>query len=184
MSEEIKEIAKACSDALKKGGIAAIPSSAGELIASNFIESPGLDKLLDLAKNLEKDVILVTGHVEKLNYLLQDIPELAYDLIDHSEKPIIIFFDKPSFNISKKLLRADNMIPALVLRDETISRMCNLGLKAMAAILLTAEEKAKLSGILPELDYVVTLPTGASPKVAQPSVVGLKMNGEVKIIRK
>lgn len=187
MNEEIKEIARKCSDTLKKGGIVLIPSSAGLLVTSNFIEGQGLQKLRSVSEKLNEEIVLVADRDEKLNYLLQDIPSLAYDLIEQSEKPVIIVYDRPSLNISKQLTGPGNTLPVMIIKDEVVSRTCNLGLKAIAAIIINNKKKENLeamSAILPEIDYVVNLPEGSVPRQNVPSKLELKMNGEIKIIRK
>jgi hypothetical protein len=188
VNEELKEIARISSATLKRGGLVAIPSTAGLLISANFIQGPGLNKLLEFAKKLNEKVIIVTDKDEKLNYILHDIPSLAYSLIEHSEKPMIIEYDQPSMNIDKGLVSPEGTIPVMILKDELVSRTCNLGLKAIAAIIINTRNQEEslpvFSTILPEVEYVIELPSNTKINSRTPSIISLGMSGDIKIIRK
>ncbi|MBA3898982.1 MAG: hypothetical protein H0X62_02045 [Bacteroidetes bacterium] len=188
INEDIKEFARICAATIKKGGIVGMPSSAGLLMAAHFTQGPGFEKLLEFAKKLKEKIIIVTDKDEKLNYILHDIPSLAYSLIEHSEKPMIIEYDKPSLNIHKDLVGPSGTLPVMILSDELVSRTCNLGLKAVAAIIINTKNQEEslpvFSAILPDVEYMVDLPENKKPKLRTPSIISLTMSGEVKIIRK
>jgi hypothetical protein len=188
VNEEIKEIARISSATLKRGGLVAIPSTAGLLISANFIQGPGLSKLLKFSKELNEKVVIVTDKDEKLNYILHDIPSLAYSLIEHSEKPMIIEYDRPSMNIDKGLISPEGTLPVMIIKDELVSRTCNLGLKALATIIINTKNQDEslpvFSTILPEVEYVIELPANTKINSRTPSIISLGMGGDIVIIRK
>ena len=124
---------------------------------------------------------MLERHVEK-------VPDLAYDIMDLSEKPVTIIYDGPK-GIASNLIAADNTLAIRVTRDpfcrNLISRL-KIPLVSTSANLAGMPTPRSFSEIDPAIlkgvDYVVNLHregTQESPS----SIIKLASDGSVKVIR-
>ena len=120
---------------------------------------------------------------------ITEVPEVAYDIMDLSTKPITIVYDKPK-GIAKNLIAEDNTIAIRVASDKFCQYLIN---KFKKPIVSTS---ANISGqstpkrfseidepILKGVDYIVNL---HQEKIADtPSaIIKLSSDSIVKVIRK
>jgi L-threonylcarbamoyladenylate synthase len=177
---DLKEISKIASDNLKAGKIILFNSSLGGIIAGDFKNNNAIERLLKLKKESTSELILLADDSNKLNFLLEDVPSIAYDILENQEQnKTVILFDAPLPSISSELL-TQGSLPVLILEDQLIKNICNRGIKALAALITNDS----LEELLHKVDYVVTLPHSSSLRIYKPTWISLKLNGEVKIIRK
>lgn len=141
-------------------------------------------------KNREesKALICLVSDTRMLERFLEDIPEVAYDLLETSDRPTTIIYDNP-VGIAKNLVATDNTLAIRIPDDEFCQKLIR---KFKRPIVSTS---ANISGqptpksyqeisskIINGVDYVVNL--HSEKKNAKPStIIQLRSNGEIKIIR-
>jgi hypothetical protein len=178
---DLREASAVSAERLKAGKIISLPTAAGNILAADFRNSASIEILSQIKAQADCELILLTDGTEKFNFILQDVPPLAYDIIEQSEEKMpVVVFDKPLAGLHKALLKENNL-PVLILPDALIKNICNRGVKVLAALIFNDESH---QGFLDKVDYIVTLPRAENPRPYKPSWISLKMNGEVKIIRK
>lgn len=141
-------------------------------------------------KNREesKALICLVSDIRMLERYIEKIPEVAYDLLEATDRPTTIIYDNP-IGIAKNLVPDDNTLAIRIPDDEFCQKLIR---KFKRPIVSTS---ANISGqptpksykeistkILKGVDYVVNLQN--EKKVSKPStIIQLRTNGEIKVIR-
>jgi len=124
-----------------------------------------------------------------LNQYVEEIPEVAYDILKYAAKPTTIVYDDP-IRVAENLIAEDNSLAIRVCKD----KFCNQLIRKFRKPIVSTS--ANISGeptpksfkqispeILKGVDYVVNLQP--SKKNAQPStIIKLSLDGKVQVIRK
>lgn len=135
-----------------------------------------------------KSLIILVDTPARLQKIV-DVPDLAWDIMDLSEKPVTIIYDNPK-NLPKELIAEDNTI-AIRLTDDLFCK--KLISKINAPLVSTS---ANISGeptpnsfaeisqkIKTEVDFVFPECETFVPKFAGSSIIKLSVDGTVKVIR-
>lgn len=184
-----QEIAK-CLEVLNRGGLILYPTDTIWGIGCDATNAEAVQKVYDLKQRPDsKALICLVPNTRMLERHVYEVPEVAYDLIDLSTKPTTIIYEKP-MNIAPNLVAEDNTLAIRVASDEFCQRL----VAALKRPLVSTS--ANISGhpspksfseieseILKGVDYSVNL--HREKKNGPPSsIIKLKNNGEVTIIRK
>ncbi|MFA7687861.1 MAG: L-threonylcarbamoyladenylate synthase [Moheibacter sp.] len=135
-----------------------------------------------------KSLIILVDSNQRLQQIV-DVPDLAWDLMDLSEKPVTIIYDNPR-NLPKELIPEDNTIAIRLTKDNFCKRLIS---KFNAPIVSTS---ANVSGeptpnsfeeispeIKNEVDYIFPESEHFVPKFIGSSIIKLSQDGKVKVIR-
>ncbi|MEO9893490.1 L-threonylcarbamoyladenylate synthase [Aurantibacter sp.] len=184
----IDEINKAV-DVLKNGGLILYPTDTVWGIGCDATNEEAVKKVYELKKrNDSKALICLVANDFMLERHVTSVPEVAWDIIDITDKPTTIIYDNPK-DIAKNLLADDNTLAIRVASDKYCQYLIN---KFKKPIVSTS---ANISGsptpksfneisdeILKGVDYVVNL--NREKKNGAPSaIIKLANDGTVKIIR-
>jgi L-threonylcarbamoyladenylate synthase len=103
------EIKKAI-DVLRNGGIILYPTDTVWGLGCDATNPEAVKKIYDLKQRSDtKSMLVLIDSSAKIESYVQEVPSLAWDLIDLSEKPLTIIFPK-----------AKNLAPNLIAEDESI----------------------------------------------------------------
>ena len=185
-----EEITKAI-EILKSGGTILYPTDTIWGIGCDATNKEAVKKVFEIKGRAEsKSLIILIDNETKLNRYLKDIPALAYDLIDCSEKPLTIIYSDAK-NLAKNVINEDGSIGIRIVKDEFCKKLIE---KFGKPIVSTS---ANISGdptpecfkeinpiILSRVDYVVNLRQNETSKNQPSGIIKLGMSGEVKVIRK
>ncbi|MBW2961382.1 L-threonylcarbamoyladenylate synthase [Mesonia aestuariivivens] len=175
---------------LKRGGLILYPTDTVWGIGCDATNAEAIDKIFALKKRAEnKSMICLVSDYKMLNQYVEEIPEVAYDILKYAEKPTTIVFDDP-IRVAENLIAEDNSLAIRVCKDT----FCNKLIRKFKRPIVSTS--ANISGqptpksfdqispeILKGVDYVVNLQP--SKKSAKPStVIKLSLDGKVQIIRK
>ncbi len=184
-----QEVQKAL-EVMKKGGVILYPTDTVWGIGCDATNADAIDKVYELKKREEtKALICLVNNFKMLEQYVEEVPEMAYDILKYSKKPTTIIYDKP-IRIADNLVGEDDTLGIRVVRE----RFCSELIKKMRRPLVSTS--ANISGqptpesfdqispqILKGVDYVVDLQR--SKKSPKPSaIIRLSNDGEVKVIRK
>lgn len=136
-----------------------------------------------------KSMLVLLDNDAKLSFYVEKVPDLAYDLMDMSEKPLTIIYDGAR-NLAPQLIAEDGSV-GIRITKEIFSR--DLCARMRGAIVSTS---ANVSGeaspanfceiskeILDAVDYVVEYRRDDTSKAKPSSIVKLGEGGLVKVIR-
>jgi L-threonylcarbamoyladenylate synthase len=179
---------KTATTALKEGGKVLLPLDTGWFLAI----TPQSEKAAkDISFISKKDplsrVILLTDNVNRLIYYFEEIPDLAYDLMEMSEKPLTIIMNKAR-RIPDILLK-DNQLAIRYYQDSFFSALCTRLRQPLLIIPagnngLMAESPDQISEtIKTSADYIALYRQDERLDIREPGVLQLGSNGEIKIIK-
>ena len=134
-------------------------------------------------------MICLVSDFKMLNQYVEDVPEVAYDILKYATKPTTINYDSP-LRVAENLIAEDNTLAIRVARNQ----FCNQLIKKLKRPLVStsanfSEQPAPGTfeeiheDILKGVDYVVNLQR--NKKSSNPSaIIKLSGEGDVKVIRK
>lgn len=175
---------------LKRGGIILYPTDTVWGIGCDATNADAIDKIYALKKRSEeKALICLVSDFKMLNQYVEEVPEVAYDILKYAAKPTTIIYDKP-IRVAENLVGEDNTLGIRVTKDEfctKLIRKLKRPLVSTSANISNQPTPEAFAQIAPEIlkgvDYVVNLQQ--SIKTPKPSaIIKLSNDGKVKIIRK
>jgi len=188
MANEQDEINK-CIEILESGGLILYPTDTVWGIGCDATNELAVKKVFHLKQRDDsKALICLVANDAMLERHIEQVPELAYDLMDLSTKPTTIIYDKPK-GVAKNLVASDNTLAIRVASDKFCKYLIG---KFKRPIVSTSAnisgtptpksfqniDKAILSGV----DYVVNLHQEKQNESAS-AIIRLGNDGTVKIIR-
>jgi len=175
---------------LKQGGIILYPTDTVWGIGCDATNYEAVEKIYKLkARQDSKSLICLVSDFKMLNQYIQEIPEIAYDLLKHATKPTTVIYDRP-LHVSKNLISKNNSLGVRVVRESfagllvkkfkkpIVSTSANISGKITPKSFKEIQEE-----IIKGVDYVVNLPNVKSSKKPS-SIIKLSNDGKVLVIRK
>ncbi|QAA80773.1 threonylcarbamoyl-AMP synthase [Aequorivita sp. H23M31] len=174
---------------LKRGGLILYPTDTVWGIGCDATNAEAVDKIFKLKNRSDKKSMICLVHdFRMLNEYVEDVPEVAYDILKYADKPTTIIFDNP-IRIAENLVADDNSLAIRVTKDEFCKKLIQKLRKPLVST------SANISGtptpksyseidplILDGVDYIVNL--HRDKKSGKPStIIKLKNDGSVKVIR-
>ncbi|MFD2516804.1 L-threonylcarbamoyladenylate synthase [Salinimicrobium flavum] len=175
---------------LKRGGIILYPTDTVWGIGCDATNADAIDKIYRLKKRSEtRAMICLVSDFKMLNQYVEEVPEVAYDILKYAEKPTTIVYDRP-IRIAENLVGEDDTLGIRVTKDDFCSKLIRKLKKPLVSTSAnisgrpTPESFAQISPeILKGVDYVVNL--NRSKKTPKPSaIIKLSNDGKVQVIRK
>lgn len=186
MNEEVHK----AYEVIKEGGIILYPTETVWGIGCDATNAEAVAKIYALKQREESKSMIVLMNGERMIYnVFKDIPEVAWQILDLSEKPTTLILDNPR-NVAKNLIAPDNTLGMRIVKEP----FCFKLLERMKKPLVSTS--ANISGmptpinyqeispeILKGVDYVVNLQQ--EKMTGKPSaIIKLTSDSQVKIIRK
>ena len=175
--------------ALKQGGLIVYPTDTIWGIGCDATNYEAIDRIYKLKKRHEsKSLICLVSDFKMLNQYVEEVPEVAYDILKYAQNPTTIIYDRP-LRVSENLIASDNTLAIRVVRD----KFCNALIKKLKRPLVStsaniSEHPSPSSyeeiheDILKGVDYVVNL--HRQKRSSKPSsIIKLSNDGVVKVIR-
>lgn len=181
---------KAAIEVLQKGGVILYPTDTVWSLGCDAANEQAVKRILEIKKsNHSKDMVVLMGNVALLERFLDEVPEIAYDLIELTDKPLTILFNGAK-NLAKNLNAEDGSI-GIRITSETFSsqliRRFKRPLVCTPASIKGKPSPVSFDAIAQEIrntaDYVVNYRQDEHQKAVEPAVVKLGSGGEVKIIK-
>jgi len=174
---------------LKRGGLILYPTDTVWGIGCDATNADAIDKIYALKKRAEsKSMICLVHDFKLLNQFVEEIPEVAYDILRYAVKPTSIIYDDP-IRVATNIIAADNSLAFRVSKDifcktlvrkfrkPIVSTSANISGKATPLSFAEISEEIK-NGV----DYVVNY--NRKEKRGTPSaIIKLTLDGTVKVIR-
>ena len=189
MSDINTEIHKAF-EVIKNGGIILYPTETVWGIGCDATNPEAVAKIYALKKREESKSMIALMNGEKMMYnVFKEIPEVAWQILDLSEKPTTLILDNPR-NVAPNLIAPDKTLGIRIIKEPFAFKL----LERMKKPLVSTS--ANVSGaptpvnfkeisqeIIKGVDYVVNLPN--EKMTGKPSaIIKLTNDNQVKIIRK
>lgn len=192
MWDEAAEVAlKKAVEVMRQGGIILYPTDTVWGIGCDATNAEAVAKIYALKQRADsKSMLVLTDHKAKLPGLVRELPEVAYDLIEVSVRPLTIIYDGAR-NVAENLIAPDGSLGIRICREPWTAELC----KRMRVPVVSTS--ANVSGeptahffdeiadtIKAGVDYIVDY-RQHDRTPAQPSeIIKLGAGGEITIIRK
>jgi L-threonylcarbamoyladenylate synthase len=178
-------------EVLKQGGIILYPTDTIWGIGCDATNESAVDKIYKLKQRSDqKSMLVLLDNPNKISSYVQEMPEIAWDLIDLTEKPLTIIYSGAK-NLAKNLIPLDESIGIRITKDSFTQKLIS---KFGKPIVSTS---ANISGepspqnyseisqeIISAVDYTVKWRQDDFSKAEPSGIIKLKPNGEIQIIRK
>lgn len=188
--ENYNEEIKTALNVLINGGIILYPTDTIWGIGCDATNEEAVRKVYALKQRSDsKSMLVLLDSEAKLPYYIENVPDLAYDLIEMSEKPLTIIYDNAR-NIAQNLIAEDGSLGIRITKEEFSKQLCFRFRKALVST------SANISGqpsptcfddisdeVKSGVDYIVGVRQHESANPKPSSIIKLKTNGEIKVIR-
>lgn len=186
MSEEVHN----AYEVIKNGGIILYPTDTVWGIGCDATNEEAVKKIFALKQRAEsKSMIVLVNGERMMHQVFNEIPEVAWQILDYAEKPTTLILDKPK-NVAKNLIAEDNSLAVRIVKEpfcyKLMERMKKPLVSTSANIsgMFTPKSFKEISPeIIKGVDYVVNL---HHDKICdKPStIIKLTLDSQVKVIRK
>ena len=184
-----EEIQKACA-ILKEGGIILYPTDTIWGIGCDATNEEAVKRIYEIKMRSDsKSMLILLDSIAKLNYYVDEIPDIAYDLIELSDKPLTIIYSGAR-NLAANLIATDGSIGIRVTQEAFSHKLCQRFRKPLVST------SANISGqvapalfseineeIIRSVDYVVNYRQEETQKSKPSGIIRLGEGGLIQIIR-
>ena len=185
----IEDIKKAC-QVMQEGGVILYPTDTIWGIGCDATNEEAVRRVYEIKHRADSKAMLVlVDTAVKVDYYVQDVPAVAWDLIDVADKPLTIIYSGAR-NLAPNLLAEDGSVGIRVTGEEFSKALCFRFRKAIVST------SANVSGrpsprtfaeideeIKQAVDYIVETRRDETALARPSSIIKLGQGGEVKIIR-
>lgn len=190
MDTAMKEDIRRALDVLNKGGVILYPTDTIWGIGCDATNEEAVSRVYAIKRRTDaKALITLVDSEAKIQGYVREIPDVAWQLIDCSTRPLTIIYDGAR-HLAPNLLAEDGSVAIRLTREAFSRELC---LRFHRPIVSTS---ANLSGepspatfddisedIKQAVDYVCTSRHDDRTPARPSSIIKLAANGEVKIIR-
>lgn len=175
---------------LKNGGIILYPTDTVWGIGCDATNGDAIEKVFKLKQRSDKkSLICLVNDFKMLNQYIEEVPEVAYDILKFAKKPTTIIYDRP-LHVAENLIAEDNSLAIRVTKDDFCKKLIRKLRKPLVSTSAnvsgqkTPENFNEIDPVILEgVDYVVNL--HHEKKTGKPSaIIKLGNDGGVKVIRK
>lgn len=185
-----EDVSKAL-ETLNTGGIILYPTDTVWGLGCDATNETAVAKINEIkGRSADKSLIVLLDNENKLQSYVNEIPEVAYELIAYAENPLTIIFDGAK-NLAKNAINTDGSIGIRIVqhpfcqqllqrfRKPIISTSANISGKPTPAIFneITAE-------IIDMVNYVVEFEQDNITPKKPSTIIKLGPSGQFKLIRK
>ncbi|MGV4412915.1 L-threonylcarbamoyladenylate synthase [Chryseobacterium sp. T1] len=176
-------------DVLKNGGTLLYPTDTIWGIGCDATNPEAIKKIFDIKKrDTSKSMIILVDNEKRLQDLV-DVPEMAWEIIDVSEKPITLVYDNPK-GLPKELLAEDGSIGIRMVKDQFCKRLIgklNKPIVSTSANFSGDKSPLKYDDISQEIinlvDYAVEENRDKISEYNGSSVIKIWSDGRIKVLR-
>ncbi len=186
MNEDIKKAV----EVLQQGGLILYPTDTIWGIGCDATNADAIKKVYELKQRRDsKSMLILLDNDAKLNSYIEEVPEMAWDLIELSTKPLTIIYPNAK-NLASNLLAEDKSIGIRITEETFSNRLCQRFKKPIVST------SANISGQTPPqnfgeiaedvkngVDFIVNYRQEETSNPAPSGIIKLDVGGMVKIIR-
>lgn len=176
-------------ETLRSGGTILYPTDTIWGIGCDATNIDAIQIIFDIKKREANKSLIILVESEKRLQDLVDVPEIAWQIMDVSEKPVTIVYENPK-NLPKELLAEDGSIGIRLVKNDFCKKLItklNKPLVSTSANLSGQKSPLKFSDISNEIknsvDYIVEEFQDKVSEFPGSSVIKIWNNSQIKILR-
>ena len=177
-------------DTLKSGGTILYPTDTIWGIGCDATNADAINKIFEVKKREKNKSMIILVESEKRLQDLVEVPEMAWEIMDLSEKPVTIIYENPK-GLPKEILAEDGSIGIRLVKDNYLKKLIgklNKPLVSTSANLSGDKSPMKFSDINDEIinsvDAVAEENHDKISEYSGSSVIRMWNDGRVKMLRK
>ena len=186
MTEDIK---KAC-EVMAAGGIILYPTDTIWGIGCDATNEKAVQRVYELKRRADNKAMLVLMDSEaKLDRYVSDVPDIAWDLISVSDKPLTIIYSSAK-NLATNLLGADGSVGIRITNEEFSKKLCERFRKPLVSTSANVSGEpspanfSEVSEVIKEgVVHIVSYRQDDMSRPKPSSIIKLDKGGVIKIIR-
>ena len=187
--EMIEDIKKAC-EVMAAGGLILYPTDTIWGIGCDATNEEAVRRVYELKRRSDhKAMLLLMDSSAKLNYYVQEVPDVAWDLIELADSPLTVIYSGAR-NVAPNLLAEDGSVGIRITQEEFSHKLCERFRKPLVSTSANVSGEpspANFSEISATIkagvDYIVRYRQDDLSKAAPSHIIKLGAGGLVKIIR-
>lgn len=190
LSAENKEDIRRAIEVMNNGGIILYPTDTIWGLGCDATNAEAVKRIYAIKQRTDaKALISLVDSEAKVQFYVREVPEVAWDVMELSDRPMTIVFDGGR-NLAPNLLAEDGSVAIRITKEPFSKELC---MRMKRAIVSTS---ANISGepaprcfaeiskeIIAAVDYVCTSRQDEPPTQKASSIIKLGVGGEVTIIR-
>ncbi len=184
-----EDIIQACK-VMQEGGVILYPTDTIWGIGCDATNEDAVRRVYEIKKRIDSKALLVLVDSQvKVDFYVNDVPDIAWDLIELADKPLTIIFSGAR-NLARNLLADDGSVGIRVTQEVFSKRLCERFRKAIvstSANISGEPSPLNFSEISPEIiaavDYVVKYRQDDLSRPRPSGIIKLGDGGVVKVIR-
>ena len=186
MEDDLK---KAC-EILRKGGVILYPTDTVWGIGCDATKEDAVKRIYEIKRRSDsKSMLTLMDSPAQLDRYIDDLPEIAQDLIENSDKPLTIIYSGAK-NLAANLIASDGTIGIRITKEAFSKELCRRFGKPVVSTSANFSgdpSPSNFSEINREIfrlvDYVVNYRRDELQKSRPSSIIRLEKNGVITIIR-
>jgi L-threonylcarbamoyladenylate synthase len=180
---------EAALDVLFKGGTILYPTDTIWGIGCDATNEKAVKRIYEIKKREDKEGMLVLlGSPDRLDRYV-DVPDVAWNLIDITDKPLTIIYPGAK-NLAPNLLASDGTVGIRIVKDSFCEKLIQQFKKPVVSTSANISGKksprifSEISReIINSVDYVVKHRQDDLKRTKPSGIIKLGLNGEVKVVR-
>lgn len=185
----IEDIKKAC-QVMQEGGVILYPTDTIWGIGCDATNEEAVRRVYEIKRRSDSKAMLVlVDSAVKVDFYVQEVPSVAWDLIEVADKPLTIIYSGAR-HLAPNLLAEDGSVGIRVTGEEFSKALCFRFRKAIVSTSANVSGEpspqtfAEISDeIKGAVDYIVEARRTEQAPAKPSSIIKLGQGGEVKIIR-
>lgn len=175
---------------MNEGGVILYPTDTVWGIGCDATNEEAVRRVYEIKKRADSKAMLVlVDSSVKVDFYVQDVPDVAWDLIEVADKPLTIIYSGAR-NLAPNLLAEDGSVGIRVTNEAFSKRLCQQFRKAIVSTSANVSGHpgaANFSEISDEIksavDYIVGYRQDDMSRPNPSSIIKLDKGGVIKIIR-
>ena len=190
LSQESKEDIRRAVEVMNQGGVILYPTDTIWGLGCDATNPETVRRIYEIKQRTDaKALISLVDSETKVQFYVKEVPEVAWDVMELSEKPMTVVFDGGR-NLAPNLLAEDGSVAIRITKEAFSKELC---MRMKRAVVSTS---ANISGqpaprcfseiseeIKKAVDYICTSRQDEPPTQTASSIIKLGAGGEVTIIR-
>jgi L-threonylcarbamoyladenylate synthase len=186
MHDEIKKAV----EVLRSGGVILYPTDTVWGLGCDATNPEAVKRIFDIKKRADaKAMLVLVDNPARIQGYVEEVPEMAWELIDVSEKPLTIIYPQAK-NLAKNLIADDKSIGIRVTKESFSKLLCErfrIPVVSTSANVSGEPTPANFSQISAEIksavDYVVNYRQNDTAQPKPSSIIKLGIGNVIQIIR-
>ena len=190
LSQESKEDIRRAVEVMNQGGVILYPTDTIWGLGCDATNPEAVKRIYEIKQRTDaKALISLVDSETKVQFYVREVPDVAWDVMELSEKPMTVVFDGGR-NLAPNLLAEDGSVAIRITKEAFSKELC---MRMKRAVVSTS---ANISGqpaprcfseiseeIKKAVDYICTSRQDEPPTQTASSIIKLGAGGEVTIIR-